>query len=87
MDAKQKAKELIYQHLNYTSSWTTISKPTDVSPQAIFEAGMKIGRAKQCAIISMEEVIKYAKTFGDVAEQDISYFNQVIEEIRLFTTT
>ena len=37
--------------------------------------------AKQCALIAVDEVIKYAKRWGDMADDDIREFEQVKEEI------
>jgi hypothetical protein len=36
---------------------------------------------KQCAIISINETIKYAKTFGDVTELDIVHYEETKQEI------
>jgi hypothetical protein len=38
--------------------------------------------AKECAIISVQEKIKYAKTFGDVTELDIKHFEDFIKVIK-----
>lgn len=57
-DRKEKAKELVEKYSNYTSGWTTISKPLDY-PSAQFEGNsMRLGRAKQCALIAVGEIIK-----------------------------
>lgn len=37
--------------------------------------------AKQCALICVDEKIKYAKTFGDVTIQDIEEFERIKTEI------
>ena len=37
--------------------------------------------AKQCAAISIKKTINYAKTFGDVALQDIQYFETALKEL------
>jgi hypothetical protein len=37
---------------------------------------------KQCAIISINETIKYAKTFGDATELDIVHFEKVKQELK-----
>jgi hypothetical protein len=36
---------------------------------------------KQCAIIAVDETIKYAKTFGDVTELDIVHYEETKQEI------
>jgi hypothetical protein len=38
---------------------------------------------KQCALIAVDELIKYAKTFGDVTELDIQHFKDIKKEIEL----
>ena len=37
--------------------------------------------AVKSTIISCDEVIAYAKTFGDVTDQDVEYFESVKEEL------
>ena len=39
--------------------------------------------AKQCSLIAFDELIKYAKTFGDVTELDIQHFEDIKKEIEL----
>jgi hypothetical protein len=39
--------------------------------------------AKQAALIAVDELIKYAKTFGDVTELDIQHFEDIKKEIEL----
>ena len=34
--------------------------------------------AVHCAIIDVNNTIDYAKTFGDVTELDVNYFNEVL---------
>lgn len=56
MTPKDKAEELIIKYSNFVSAWTHTSKPKE-RPTARFEGiGMKIGRAKQCALIAIEEI-------------------------------
>ena len=42
-----------------------------------------IAQQKQCALIAVDELIKYAKTFGDVTELDIQHFEDIKKEIEL----
>jgi len=58
MNAQDKAKELVSKYYNYVSAWTVTNLPNE-APEAIYEGKkMKIGRAKQCALIAVDEIIK-----------------------------
>jgi len=59
MTPYDKAVELVRSFNNYVSSWTTITKPHE-QPEAIYEAGMKKGRAKQCALICVDHIMNEA---------------------------
>lgn len=57
MNAKSKATELVGKYYNYVSAWTQTSKPTE-NPTAQYEGyEMKRGRAIQCSILAVNEVI------------------------------
>lgn len=72
--AQEKAKELVYKFRPLVTTWDCY---WDV-PRGEYEV---IKDAKQCAIICVEEIIKYAKRWGDMADQDIKEFQEVITEI------
>lgn len=57
MNPQNKAKELVSKYYNYVSAWTVTNLPNE-APEAIYEGKkMKIGRAKQCALICANEII------------------------------
>ncbi len=57
MTPQEKAKELVKKYYNYVSGWTSTNTPTE-KPIAQYEGEeMKIGRAKQCALITVDELI------------------------------
>lgn len=57
MKAKEKAKELVKKYYNLVSGWTSINLPNEY-PSAQYEGeSMKIGRAKQCALMVADEII------------------------------
>lgn len=83
-----KAKQLVKKYYSFVSGWTTTNKPGD-HPSARFEGEeMKIGRAKQCALVAIEEVMhlnlmteaKNETTFRKF-EMVESYWNKVKNEI------
>ena len=65
MEAKEKAKELVYKFMQYT--------PADEE--------LELHYAKECAKIHINGLIEYAKTFGDVTDLDIKEFKEVLKEI------
>lgn len=55
---REKAKELIREHYNFVSGWTSINKLAGL-PSAQYEGEeMKIGRAKQCALITVKRMLE-----------------------------
>ena len=88
MKEQEKAKEFVEKYLNYVSGWTTTNKPNEI-PSAQYEVyEMKLGRAKQCALIAVDEIIKSAPTkpgsyitiYQDEREAN-DYWEQVKQEI------
>ena len=80
MNAQDKAKELVSKYYNYVSAWTVTNLPNE-APEAIYEGKkMKIGRAKQCALIAVDEMIKTAEIF-DYCETIVKNYNEVKTEI------
>ena len=69
LTAKQYANGLVGKY------FSTCHKSSD------FELSWKL--CKQCALIHVDGLIKYAKTFGDVTLQDVDFFNDIKEEIGL----
>lgn len=65
MTEKEKAKELVEKYAIY--SWV--------------EDECDYGLAKQLAKMAIDEVVKYAETFGDVTQSDVDYFLNVRKEI------
>lgn len=86
MTEKEKAKELILKYYNYVSGWTTTNKPHE-SPSAHYEGEeMKIGRAKQCALIAVDEIIELPCLTDEAwlnvpDEYKIQYWRDVKKEI------
>lgn len=87
MDAREKAIELIRKHLEYVNGWSTTSKPNEL-PRAQYDGEkMKLGRAKQLALISVEEIYfglyNYLKDSDELqnADREFNYWNKVKEEI------
>jgi len=72
--ARQKAKELIKLYYNFVSGWTSINKPNE-NPEVRYEGeGMKIGRAKQCALICVGEILNEPKMkFSGNGVNDLHY--------------
>lgn len=57
-ECRAKAKELIKEHYNFVSGWTSTNRP-DETPSAQYEGEeMKIGRAKQCALITVKRMME-----------------------------
>jgi hypothetical protein len=57
MNAKEKAEELYLKYRNYTNDCSSVNKPHEPI-KYIIELGMKDGRAKQCALIAVDEILK-----------------------------
>ena len=77
MTEKQKAKELIEKFYN---KQLEILNRIPIVP--IEEVELNI--SKESALISMNEKIEYAKTFGDVTDLDIQEFERIKVEIQNF---
>ena len=57
MTPKEKAEELFNSYYNYVSGWTSTSRH-DEYPSAVYEGQkMRVGRAKECAFIAVDEII------------------------------
>jgi hypothetical protein len=63
MTPKEKAQELVYKYINYTTDWDYLIK------------------AKKCALIAVDEIIKYSPNKPDYEFDPIEYFNKVKQEI------
>ena len=72
LTAKEKAEELVDKYRNTIMSFLSDN--------------MKDQNAKQCALIAVDEIIEYAKTFGDTTESDIKEFERVKQEIINYDT-
>jgi hypothetical protein len=70
LTAKEKAEELVDKMWNIDERYGSIG----------------FHEAKQCAIISLNEKIAYAKTFGDTTESDVEEFDQIKQEIKNYDT-
>jgi len=87
MTPKIKAEELVKKCFNYTSNWTSTNKLYK-EPTAVFESGMKKGRAIQCALIAVEELINCTPSvngrppnYQDVNEFCCEYWQEVKTEL------
>lgn len=88
MEPKEKAKELVKKYYNFVSGWTSTNRP-DENPSAQFEGEeMRIGRAKQCALIAIEEILQTNPTIKGRSEdlvtqivQTKAYWYRVIEAL------
>ena len=61
MEPRNKAEELFNKYYNFVSGWTT-TKVSDIAISANYEGEeMRIGRAKQCALIAVNEIIDEIK--------------------------
>jgi hypothetical protein len=78
MTPKEKAKELIEK---YKSIYVTVEGCKDGGNPCIITNNMFTNAAARCAKIAAEEVINYAKTFGDVTELDVQYYNEVLTHL------
>jgi hypothetical protein len=81
MTPQEKAQELLRAYNNYTSSWTTTSKPYE-PPEAIYEVGMKKGRAKQCALIAVDEILNHHLQDEGLYRIDKYFWEQVKIELK-----
>jgi hypothetical protein len=75
MTPKQKAKQLVDKFISYSYFSN--------GNNAMNRQYQQEDNAKQCALIAVDELIKYAKTFGDVTELDIQHFEDIKKEIEL----
>jgi hypothetical protein len=66
MEAKEKAIELVLNFLRIENN----------TPE-----WFNTHIAKQCALIAVDEIIEYAKRWGDMADDDIKEFKEVKTEI------
>jgi hypothetical protein len=88
MEPKDKAKELVKKYYYLVSEWTSTNLPNEI-PTAIYEGEeMKIGRAKECAMIAVNEILQTNPTIKGTSEdlitmiiQTKSYWYQVQNEI------
>jgi len=87
MNPKEKAKELIIRHYAFVSGWTTTSKPEEIET-AIYEGeNMKVGRAKQCALITVDEILNDGKMkFAGAGIDDAAYqyWVEVKQQVSIF---
>ncbi len=85
MTAQEKAKGLVGKFYPFLNDYSTYSKPNE-KLQIVVEDGQKIGRAKQCALIAVNEIVnelipsdfKYQQLYTDIK----TYWEQVKEEIK-----
>jgi len=70
MTPKEKANELVYKHFEFVEAWS-------VSNQ--------IENAKQCALITVDELIKQEISLLGLSENYIEWYNWVKEEIEKIT--
>ena len=79
--AEEKARELVKQYYNYVSGWTSTNKP-DEYPSAQYEGEMmKVGRAKQCALITCDEILNGSNIIGARAVSRRKYWYEVRDAI------
>lgn len=74
MTPKEKAIELVNKFSPLVMTW-------DYSNDDIREDECILIDAKKCALIAVDEVIKYAQRWGDLAQDDIKEFEQVKKEL------
>jgi len=80
MTPQQKALDLVKSHFNFVSGWTEINRP-DQSAAAQYEgAGMKVGRAIQCAIVTARECRDVANPLNDELQKQ--FWNGVINHLK-----
>ena len=92
MEAKKKAKELVKQYYNFISGWTSTSTPNE-TPSAQYEGEeMRIGRAKQCAFIVVDEILENSRSHIPILKEtnelvcSPDYWQRVKDEIRIIGT-
>ena len=85
MTEKEKTKAMIKEFYNFVSGWTSTNKP-DENPSAQYEGEeMRIGRAKQCALIEVNGIIKANPTHElSSAISTKIYWENVKKEIENF---
>lgn len=77
MNAKEKAKELYLKYENkYFEGYMDSYRKKELSRLRTKE------KIKNLSLISVDALICYAKTFGDVTDLDILYFENVKKEIQ-----
>ncbi|MCY1720190.1 hypothetical protein OU798_07540 [Prolixibacteraceae bacterium Z1-6] len=88
MEPKEKAKELVKKFYNFVGGWTSTNRPNE-APSAQYEGEeMRIGRAKQCAFIVVDEILENSRRIIPILKDSNElvcspdYWNQVKEEIR-----
>jgi hypothetical protein len=71
MTPKEKAKELVYKHFEFVEAWSGLNQ---------------IENAKQCALITVDELIKQEISLLGLSENYIpTWYNWVKEEIKKIT--
>ncbi len=93
MTPHEKAQELIQKYSNYVSGWTSINKPQQ-NPAAKYEgSGMKYGRAIQCALIAVNELIDCTHSvdtrppyYQDINESTTEFWVKVKNELQHIST-
>lgn len=80
MTPKEKAQEIVKKYYNFVSGWTATNKPNE-NHSAQYEGEiMRVGRAKQCAIIAVDEVLdNYSTSCSDCQDQQDEKFKFFIE--------
>lgn len=82
---KDKAEQLVGKYYNFVSGWTSMNKPWE-KPSARYEGkAMKVGRAVQCALIAVDEILNQEYPVGrtiDQSAQIVAYWGLVKDEIR-----
>lgn len=70
---KEKAEELIQKFKKY--AYSNASLNSDLFYRVLTY------NATQCALMAVDEVIKYAKLWGDMADDDVKEFEKVKQEL------
>lgn len=82
---KEKAEYLMERYYNFVSGWTTMNKPWE-KPSARYEGkSMKIGRAIQCSLIAVDEIMNQQYAVGktlDESAEIVKYWGLVKDELR-----
>lgn len=83
MTAKEKATELIGKFYDYTSGWSSIRTGNGKEVDAIYHGEeMKLGRAKQCALITVYELLNNVDVLSPFEIERLNFWNNVKEEIQ-----